>query len=79
MKSYSWKNGAVVFVLAVLIMIYNFREFKSDKRAKIEEEKGKVVDLILPGWDGKWAGEDFKVIFIFLGKTHNVSFEIIFW
>merc|ERR1712130_639130 len=35
-------------------------EFKTAKRSKVEEEKGKVVDLILPGWDGKWAGEDFK-------------------
>lgn len=40
-----------------------FREFGKNKRQKIEEEKGKVVNLILPGWDGTWAGEDFKVTF----------------
>ena len=41
-------------------MTSHFSEFLTDKKKKIEEEKGKVVDLILPGWDGRWAGEDFK-------------------
>ena len=37
------------------------REFQSAKREKQNEEKGKVIDLIMPGFDGTWAGEDFKV------------------
>merc|ERR1719447_846110 len=35
-------------------------EFKKGKNQKIESEKPKVVDLILPGFDGEWAGEDYK-------------------
>ena len=36
-------------------------EFRRDKKQQIEDDKPKVVDLILPGFDGEWAGEDFKV------------------
>ena len=39
-------------------------EFKRDKKQQIEDDKPKVVDLILPGFDGEWAGEDFKVFFL---------------
>ena len=37
-------------------------EFRRDKKQQIEDDKPKVVDLILPGFDGEWAGEDFKVL-----------------
>ena len=43
----------------------DFSEFKKGKNQKIESEKPKVVDLILPGFDGEWAGEDYKVSWIF--------------
>ncbi|CBY12371.1 unnamed protein product [Oikopleura dioica] len=36
------------------------KTFKQSKKDTAEEEKGKVVDLILPGFNGSWAGEDFK-------------------
>lgn len=36
------------------------KSFKQSKKDTAEEEKGKVVDLILPGFNGSWAGEDFK-------------------
>jgi len=41
--------------------LIDFSEFKKGKNQKIESEKPKVVDLILPGFDGEWAGEDYKV------------------
>ena len=37
-------------------------EFRRDKKQQVESDKPKVVDLILPGFDGEWAGEDFKVL-----------------
>ena len=43
------------------ISFIDFSEFKKGKNQKIESEKPKVVDLILPGFDGEWAGEDYKV------------------
>jgi len=36
------------------------KSFKQSKKDTAEEEKGKVVDLVLPGFNGSWAGEDFK-------------------
>ena len=39
-------------------------EFRKDKKRQVEDDKPKVIDLILPGFDGEWAGEDFKVIFV---------------
>ena len=36
-------------------------EFRRDKKRQVEDDKPKVIDLILPGFDGEWAGEDFKV------------------
>lgn len=36
------------------------KAFKQSKQDVQENEKGKIVDLILPGFNGSWAGEDFK-------------------
>ena len=41
-------------------------EFRKDKKRQVEDDKPKVIDLILPGFDGEWAGEDFKVKIIFV-------------
>ena len=50
------------------ISLIDFSEFKKGKNQKIESEKPKVVDLILPGFDGEWAGEDYKVSLKFFDK-----------
>ena len=44
-------------------------EFRKDKKRQVEDDKPKVIDLILPGFDGEWAGEDFKVTFFFVFLT----------
>ena len=58
-----------------MIEIYScdFSEFKKGKNQKIESEKPKVVDLILPGFDGEWAGEDYKVRLYFLQDHFQVG------
>ena len=63
-------SSGEISCVAKIIYQCGFSEFKKGKNQKIESEKPKVVDLILPGFDGEWAGEDYKVTFYFLMKVN---------